>query len=370
MSNKTLVYVGTYTEKIRFGTGQILDGKGEGIYLLELDTQKGELALQKIFKNIINPSYLALDQKKSHLYVVNELKEYQGMPSGSVSSFKVSETTGDLSYINTQPTNGTDPCYVAINPDGTSLFVANFMSGSVSVFPLKADGSIGEMSQFIQHRGKSIDSARQTGPHAHSVVFSIDGRYVFVPDLGLDKLMIYQTGQDKQALTTGEVPYFQTVPGAGPRHCLFSADGAYCYLINELDCTIDVLSYNEVEGSFQALQRVSSLPEGEVFPGNSCADIQITPDGAYLYGSNRGHNSLIIYHVHPQSGMLTYVGCQSCAGEIPRSFAIEPMGKYLICSNQDSDNVVVFEIERDTGLLTEKSQIHIPTPVCVKPYQF
>ena len=217
-----------------------------------------------------------------------------------------------------------------MNKEGTKLFVSNFMSGSVSVFPIRADGSIDELSQFIQHTGSSVNPARQSGPHAHSLVFSPDERFAFVPDLGLDKLMIYKTIDGAPALVEAAVPFFKTQPGAGPRHCAFSPDGKFCYLINELDCTILALSYNEKKGSFDQLQCVSSLPEGVGITGNSCADIHITPDGAYLYGSNRGHNSLIIYKINKRSGLLEYVGFQSCGGEIPRNFAIDPTGELSV----------------------------------------
>ncbi len=367
MPERMLVYVGTYTDPIKFGTGQIFEGKGKGIYLLELDIATGELKALETFTNITNPSYLAIDEERGFLYAVNELKEYQGKASGSVSAFKLSKPDGRLTFINTQPTNGTDPCHVALNRAGTKLFVSNFMSGSVAVFPIRADGSIGGFSQFIQHTGSSVNPARQSGPHTHSLVFSPDERFAFVPDLGLDKLMIYKANESESDLVEAEVPFFRTQPGAGPRHCAFSPDGRFCYLINELDCTILALAYNEVKGSFEELQSVSSLPEGAGISGNSCADIHITPDGAYLYGSNRGHNSLIIYRIDKASGLLDYIGCQSCGGEIPRNFAIDPTGKYLLCANQNSDDIVVFRIDPATGLLSETSRINVPSPVCVKP---
>ena len=363
MPERMLVYVGTYTDPIKFGTGQIFEGKGKGIYLLELDLAAGELKALETFTNIVNPSYLAINKEGGFLYAVNELKEYQGKASGSVSAFKMSKTDGKLTFINTQPTNGTDPCHVELNREGTKLFVSNFMSGSVAVFPIRADGSIGEISQFIQHAGSSVNPARQSGPHAHSLVFSPDERFAFVPDLGLDKLMIYKTTDGAQDLVEAKVPYFKTQPGAGPRHCAFSPDGKFCYLINELDCTILALAYNEMAGSFEELQCVSSLPEGVGISGTSCADIHITPDGAYLYGSNRGHNSLIIYRIDKASGLLEYVGCRSCGGEIPRNFAIDPTGKYLLCANQNSDDIVVFRIDPATGLLTETSKFGVPSPV-------
>ena len=367
MLHKTFVYVGTYTEPIKFGTGQIFEGKGEGIYLLELDLYTGVLNHLRTFADIKNPSYLAINKKNDYLYAVNELKEFQGKRSGSVSSYKISKSNGELTYVNIQPTNGTDPCHVEVNLEGTHIYVSNFMSGSVSVFPISPDGSIDKHSQFIQHEGSSVDPNRQSGPHAHSLVFSPDGKFVFVPDLGLDKLMIYKTDPGSQTLVKAAVPFFKTQPGAGPRHCTFTSSGEYCYLINELDCTILVLSYNKKNGSFVELQCLSSLPEGVSVPGNTCADIHITPDGTYLYGSNRGHNSLVIYRINERSGLLNYVGCQSCRGETPRSFAIDPTGSYLLCANQDSEDIIVFEIDAETGLLSEKSKINIPAPVCVKP---
>ena len=204
MSKTQRIYVGTYTHPIKFGTGQILDSKGQGIYLLELDIQTGMLELDKIYKNIVNPSYLVINQENSCLYAVNELKEFQGKISGAVSAFQITGPGGDLELLNQQPTNGTDPCHVEIDPQGRHLFVSNFMSGSVSVFPILPDGSIGEICQFIQHQGSSVNLARQSGPHAHSLVFSPDGRFAFVPDLGLDKLMVYQVTYNSEPLV--EVP--------------------------------------------------------------------------------------------------------------------------------------------------------------------
>lgn len=364
------VFVGTYTCPIVFGTGQILDGKGEGIYLLELDLETGNLEHIRTVTGVTNPSYLVFNKKNRCLYVVNELKEFEGEASGSVSAFRVSQTDATLTYINKQATGGTDPCFVELNPDGTHLYVCNFMSGSVCVFSISADGAIGPYSQFIQHKGSSINLKRQSGPHPHSVIFSPDARYVFVPDLGLDKIVTYRIGSNMQLLTTVANSWFATNPGAGPRHGVFDSKGRNFYLINELDCTILVLERLAEDGSFAHLQTVSSLPEGACVSHNSCADIHITPNDAYVYGSNRGHNSLIIYKVDQKSGLLSYAGCQSCEGETPRNFAIDPTGRYLLCANQDSDNIVVFEIDYDTGMLYRKSEVTIPTPVCVKPYIF
>lgn len=362
------VYVGTYTCPIKFGTGQILEGKGEGIYILEFNLETGKLKHLQTVYNVANPSYLVLNNHHNYLYAVNELKEFEGKASGSVSSFAVSEKEGWLTYINKQATGGTDPCYVELSPRGTHLYVTNFMSGSICVYSIRDDGSISAATQFIQHEGSSVDPKRQTGPHAHSLVFPLDGRYALVPDLGLDKLMIYRADQATGALDAAPVPYLATRPGAGPRHCTFDNIGKYCYLINELDCTILVLSCSMKEGGFAVLQCVSSLPDGTNISGNTCADVHVTPDGAYLYGSNRGSDNLVIYKIDKETGLLSYTGCQPCEGKTPRNFAIDPTGKYLLCANQDSDSIVVFEINQDTGALVKKSEINIPTPVCVRSY--
>lgn len=368
MSKKILTIIGTYTRPIKFGTGQILEGKGEGIYLYDLDLETGLLTHLHTITDAVNPSYLVLNQANGCLYAVNELKEFEGKASGSVSAYQFSERNNYLRFLNKQPTGGTDPCYVDVGPDGAHLYVSNFMSGSVSVFPIAPDGSIGVMSQHIQHQGASVNPARQSGPHAHSLVFSPDGRYAFVPDLGLDKLMTYRVGDGGRLQEHAPAPYVKTLPGAGPRHCAFGARGDFCYLINELDSTIIALAYDQENGCFTELQSVSSLPENASATNNSCADIHITPDGRYLYGSNRGHNSLIIYKIDQATDRLEFVDCQPSGGKIPRNFEIDPTGRFLLCANQDSHNIVVFKINPDTGLLTEQTAITVNTPVCIKTY--
>lgn len=367
--SKIRMYVGTYTSPIRFGTGQILEGKGKGIYELFLDTESGKLTDPRLLNETVNPSYLVLTANRRFLYAVNELKEYNGLTSGAVSSFAVLPD-GSLSFLNQQATLGTDPCHVELDETNTLLFVSNFMSGSISVFPISSDGSLQPCSQNIQHAGSSINPNRQAGPHAHSLIFSPDYRFAFVPDLGIDKLMIYPVMDSDTPLCEKEKQALSVTPGAGPRHCVFDPSGRYCYLINELDCTILSLVYHAQDGRFTLLQSVSSLPENITFPNNTCADVHISPDGLFLYGSNRGHNSLIVYRIDPLTGLLTYSGCQSCGGQIPRNFAIDPTGTHLICANQDSDSIVVFSRDQNTGLLHEVTRTKVPTPVCVRTYLF
>lgn len=368
MKKELIIFVGTYTQPILFGTGQILEGKGKGIYCYRVDRDSGALTLLNLSENIPNPSYLTLDKKQQYLYAVNELKEYDGKACGSASAFRL-EADFSLTFLSRHATGGTDPCHIAVDPTGSYAAVANFMSGSFCVFPILQDGSIGEYCDFIQHEGSSVHPIRQKGPHAHSVIFSPDGRRAYVPDLGLDRLMAYQMDVQTGKLTPNAPPFLQLEAGAGPRHCVFHPNQKYCYLINELNCTILALEYRQEDGSFTILQEVPTIV-GNEGGENICADIQIRPDGKFLYGSNRGCDTLITYAVNSDTGRLTYVDTQSCGGKTPRSFAIDPQGELLIAANQDTDNIVVFRIDHESGKLHQLSDNAVPTPVCVKPYEF
>jgi len=366
MPSELLVYVGTYTEPIRFGSGKILQGKGEGIYVYRMDETSGAMEPVRVVAGVVNPSYLAFDSTQRFLYAVNELKSYEGKPGGSVSAFRVEPKRGDLTFLNKRPTHGTDPCHVLVNKKGTHVFVANFMSGSVCVLPVREDGSLGEASDFLQHQGSGIDPARQAGPHAHSVTLDAANRYAFVPDLGLDKLLVYRLDPRRGMLGPNAVPWFKVKPGAGPRHLAFHPTGSVAYLVNELDSTVTVLSYDGRSGTFGELQVVPTLPED--FRGEStCADVQVAPSGRFVYASNRGHDSLVIYRVDGRSGRLTCVGHEPTQGKTPRSFGIDPTGRFLLVANQDTDNLVTFRIDSRTGRLRPTGAVTpVPTPVCVK----
>jgi 6-phosphogluconolactonase len=366
MANEMLVYVGTYTEPIRFGTGKILEGKGEGIYVYRMDQTSGAMEHVHTIRGITNPSYLAFDSTGRFLYAVNELKTYENKPTGTVRAFALEAKTGKLAFLNKRLTHGTDPCHVLVDAKRKYVFVSNFMSGSVCVLPVLADGSLGEASDFIQHQGSGIDPARQMGPHAHSVTLDETGRFAFVPDLGLDKLMVYQFDPERGILEPNKVPWVKMKPGAGPRHVAFHPGGRFAYLINELDSTLASLSYDVRKGTFEVLQVVPTLPED--YRGEStCADVQVPPSGAFVYGSNRGHDSIVIYKIHQRTGRLTYVGHEPTRGKTPRSFGIDPNGRFLLAANQDSDTILTFRIEPRTGKLLPTGHVTpVPTPVCVK----
>jgi 6-phosphogluconolactonase len=361
-----LVYVGTYTEKILFGTGQTFRGHGEGIHIYGLDPATESLRPHLTGKGIENPSYLAFHPNRRFLYAVNELKSYNGEATGTLSAFKLDPHDGRPGFINRVATHGADPCHVTVDRAGKYALVANYSGGSVAVLPIRKDGGLEEASEVIQHRGSSLDPERQSSPHAHSLTLDAANRFAYVPDLGLDKLMIYRFDAERGRLKPHEQQCFETKPGAGPRHFVFHPGNSYAYLINELDSTIVSLGYDNRSGSLKEIQTVPALPES--FRGNStCADIRVDPSGAFLYGSNRGHDSIVIYRIDGSSGELALVGHESTRGKTPRNFTIDPSGTFLFAANQDSDSIVCFRIDRQSGRLTAGEQItSVPTPVCVK----
>ena len=324
-------------------------------------------ALEPVGKTtgVTNPSYLAVDPRRRYLYAVNELKMYEGKPSGSVSAFIIDPATGKPELLNRKPTHGTDPCHVVVDKTGRYVIISNFMSGSVCVLPIGEDGSLGDATDFIQHHGSSIDPARQKGPHAHSVILDETNRYVFVPDLGLDQLVIYEFDPEHGKLRPKEERWVRVKPGAGPRHFIFRPDGRYAYLINELDSTCVAFLYDKDNAKLEEIQTVPTLPDG--FLGQStCAGVDVAPSGKYFYGSNRGHDSIVIYRIDQSTGRLSYVGHQSTQGKTPRHFSIDPTGRFLYAANQDTDTIVTFRIDPNTGKLQATGHVtEVPTPVCV-----
>ena len=365
MHGNTLVFVGTYSEPIKQGTGEIVDGKGKGIYVYRFDRESGLLQLLSIAEGERNPSYMTLDQGKKYLYSTNELKEFEGQASGSLTACALNPETGALTVLNRKPTGGTDPCHVIVNDENTHVFVSNFMSGSVCVYPINPDGSLADASEFIQHHGSSVHPDRQLGSHAHALIFDKANKTAFVPDLGMDQILIYKPDFCTGQLHRTEKDFVATKAGAGPRHAVFDRSGNHLYLINELDSTLNVYRYNAAKQTLTEIQSLSTLPDG--YKGkSSCSAIKISPDGCFLYGGNRGHNSIAIFKIDAEDGKLSAVDFQSTGGAIPRDFDIDSTGNFLLAGNQDSDNVVVFKIDTCTGRIQEISRTEVPTPICVR----
>ncbi len=365
MRTKDIVYIGTYTEPILFGTGQVLQGKGKGIYAYEFDRNDGSLEFLGVAEGVVNPSFIAIGNDGTTVYAVNELKMYDGQPTGTVSAFRIGARPSVLEFLNLRATMGTDPCHLALDKSGAYVAVANFRTGSVSVYPILQDGSLGEKSAFVQHSGSSVDPMRQAGPHAHAVVFDPSNRYMLVPDLGLDKVMVYVFDAHTGALSFDEERTVNIAAGSGPRYLEYHPSGKFVYLVNELSSTVTVLKI-DASGFMEEIQTISTLPDG--YEGSStCADLHVLPSGKFLYASNRGHDSLAIFGIDQRTGTLVRKGIVSTKGRTPRNFAVDPSGRFVLAANQDTDNIVVFEVDHADGMLRANGvEISVPTPVCVR----
>jgi len=350
-----LVFVGTYTS-----------GEGKGIYAYGMDLASGKLTAAGVASGIANPSFLAVHPSRRFLYAVNEVGDFAGEKSGAVSAFSIDRKTGRLTLLNQQPSGGAGPCHLVVDSAGRNVLVANYSGGSVAVLPVRDDGRLESPTAFVQHEGSSVNPRRQRGPHAHAIVLDAANRFAFAADLGLDKILVYRFDPAKGTLVPNDVPSASVDPGAGPRHLAFHPNGRYTYVINELSSTVTAFGYNARRGTLETLQTVSTLPEG--FQGdNTTAEVMVSRCGKYLYGSNRGHDSIVIFAIDQQTGRLTLVGHEPTQGRTPRNFNIDPTGTYLLAANQGSDTLVVFRIDPDTGRLRPTGNVlSVPKPVCVE----
>ncbi len=345
------LFIGTYTR----------NGNSVGIYRYAFDPVTGQAAL-KDSAVTENPSFLARSANGKYLYAVNE----NGDGQGAVTAYAYDEETGTLAFLNSQLTQGDHPCHIVTDSQGRYVIASNYSGGNISVFPIEADGSVGALTQLIQHEGKGPNERRQNAPHVHSAFFSPDGSRLYVQDLGTDKINLYDFHPERVdgPLTPSPEPFVTGTPGGGPRHIAVAADGRHIYLVQELTATVMV--YVEAEGQLVSIQEIPMNEEG--FDGaNGAADIKLSPDGKFLYASNRGEaNILAIYAVNATDGTLAKIGNQSVLGQGPRNFTISPDGKFLLVANQNTDEVVVFARDIDTGLLNDTGhRIAVGAPVCL-----
>lgn len=353
------VYIGPYTE-----------AKSRGIYVCRFDTGSGKLSPPMLAAEVSNPSFLAVHPNHRFVYAVSEVARYDGQKSGYVSAFEIDRKTGKLSLLNQVSSRGGGPCHLVVDKTGKNVLVANYGGGSVAVLPIKEDGRLSEASAFVQHSGSSVIPRRQEGPHAHCVTLSPDNRFAFAADLGLDEVLIYRFDAEKGSLAANDPPFSKVSPGAGPRHFAFHPGGKYAYVINELQSTITAFAYDADRGALKELQTISTLPAGYV-GDNSTAELQLAPSGKFLYGSNRGHDTIAVFSVNSANGTLAPVEQVSTQGKIPRNFNIDPTGLFLFAANQNSNNVVVFRIDAKTGRLAPTGQvIEVFSPVCVEFVKF
>ncbi len=352
-SQEPFLLVGTYT-----------GGASKGIYVYRFNSATGASIL--IDSAVTeNPSYLAVSPDKKYVYAANENGNDQGN-GGSVTSFSFDKKTGKLTKLNSQSSEGNHPCFVAVHKSGKWVVVGNYSSGTLAIYPVQKDGSLGASAQVIKHEGRSVNSDRQGGPHVHNTVFSPDGKFLFVADLGIDKVMTYAFDSKAGKLTPAEMPFTEVEAGDGPRHLTFSPSGKYAYLATEMRGGIEVFKYHK-NGQLEHLQHYSALPPEYNGPADG-ADIHVSSDGKYLYSSTRGQsNSIGIFAIDARTGLITYVAHESTLGKTPRNFNFDPSGKFLLAANQNSDEIVVFQRDKSSGLLEDSGhRISVGKPVCVQ----
>lgn len=355
MSKKTAaVFVGTYTEHE--------GSESKGIYVYNMDSSSGELTFDRTMEGVLNPSFLDLHPGQTILYAVNEVQDFAGEKGGGVSALSLD--SGASGVLNQQPSHGTDPCHISVEQTGRFALVANYSSGSAAMFPIQADGRLGSATEIVQHSGSSVHPERQSGPHAHCILPDPTNRFAIAVDLGLDKFLVYEMDLERGKLSKHDEVAVKA--GAGPRHLTFHPNGKFAYLINELNSTLIGYRYHSATGAFEDLQTVPTLPAD--FTGeNLCAAIKVSPNGKFLYASNRGHDSIVCFHIDENTGILTYRNHASTGGKEPRDFAIDPSGNFLLAANQKSHTIITFKIDGESGELSKTGHdVAVSMPVCLK----
>ncbi len=351
---KLFVFVGSYAES-----------EDSGVYVYSFDENTGELTRLQDVTGLKNPTFLNIDPNQHKLYAISEKQSLEGTKIGEVVAYSIDPTTGNLKLIDRNNSVAATTCHIQRDPSEKFLTVTSYHGGMIGLMAIEQDGSVGELLDVQQHEGHSVHK-NQDRPHPHSSFYSPDGKYVFVQDLGLDIIQAYHIDPDKQQLIKKGTTHLH--PGAGPRHLVFHPHGTYAFVINELNSTITSFAYDAKSGELTEQETVPTLPSD--FTGeNGCAEITISQDGKYVYGSNRGHDSIVVYAFEEESGKLTYVEHVSVEGEHPRHFAITPKGDYLIVANRDTNNLTTFRVNQESGRLEYTGiSVTVSKPVCVQPY--
>ena len=348
------VYVGTYT-----------DGTSRGIYRLTFDPAGGTMTEPVLAVETKNPSFLALHPNGRFLYAVGEISSFQGARTGVVSAFAIDPKTGDLALLNQQSSEGGGPCHLAVDKTGRDVLVANYGGGTVAVLPIEADGRLKPASSVQAHQGSGPNKGRQEKPHAHGIYLDAAERFALSPDLGADRVFVYRFDAAKGMLEAHGSGTLE--PGSGPRHLAFHPTGKYLYVINELLSTVSVFSYDAEKGALTPIQTVSALPAG--FSGTSwTAEVAVSPDGRFVYGSNRGDDTLAVFRVDAATGRLTAAGHAPVGGKTPRHFAIDPTGRFILAGHQGSGTIAVLRLDPKTGIPSPVgSPVKVDKPVCLLP---
>ena len=344
---------------VYFGTGD------KAIYVSRFDAATGTLSDPEVAAMVERPNFLELHADGGALFVCSRADGPDG-GVGLVIAYRIDRDTGKLTKINQQSTGGPGPAHVAVSGDGKSVAVANYGGGSTSSFRVGAGGRLVARSSVLYHEGKSVNPQRQSEPHSHSVNFSPDSRFVISADLGLDQLLVYEVDPATSALRPNDPPFATVEPGSGPRHFAFHPNGRLAYAINEMGNTVSGFTWDASRGALSHFQTISTLPEG-YSEASHTAEVQIHPNGRFLYGSNRGHDSISVFSIDQGTGKLTNVERAPVQGKTPRNFRMDPEGKWLLAANQASDAVVVFKVDPRTGKLTPTGRgVKMPSPMCVR----
>lgn len=342
---KVLAYFGTYT-----------GGKSQGIYAADFDGSTGKLGEPRLVAKTAQPSFLALHPDGTYLYACNETGDFEGKKAGAITAFSINKD-GSLHELNQKTSSGAAPCHLMVDKTGKNVLCANYSGGNVCVYSLKANGELNEQTALVQHQGPRT--------HAHSINLDAANRFAFAADLGLDKVLIYKFDAGKGTLTPNDPPAGICPKGGGPRHFAFHPNGKFAYVCEETTSAVTAFAYDAEKGALTELHTISTLPTK--VEGNSTAEVQVHPSGKFVYVSNRGHNSIAIFRVDPQSGKLTAAGHQGKDINVPRNFGIDPRGKWMVVCSQAGDHVGVFKIDQESGSLhPTDTKIEVGSPVCVK----
>jgi len=345
------------TELVFVGSGH------RNITAFRLNLTTGALSPIGRVAQVEAPSFLAISPNRRNLYAVSEGR---GKDDSFISAFSIDSETGKLAFLNRQPSGGDGPCHVEVDPGGLNVLAANYGSGSVAAFHLDKNGALGPMSAFVQDHGSSVDPRRQDGPHAHCIVTAPDGRFAFVCDLGIDKVLAFKLNPSTGSLVANDPPFTTVKPGAGPRHLAFHPNGRYAYVINEMASTLTVFAYDQSKGILSEIEDQPLLPK-EFKGQNTAAEVEVHPSGSFVYASNRGDDSIVVFACDPDTGRLTFIERSSSGGKTPRHFEIEPSGAFLLAANQNSGTINVFRIDAKTGRLQPTgNKVVADMPMCVK----
>jgi len=352
------------TYRVYFGTS--VEQEQGGIYMALFDMRTGHLGKAVHVGHAPRAGFIAIHPDGKYIYSTGANTEFDGVKTGAVNAFRITEPDGMLTKINARSSGGLGPCHVSIDPTSKNVLVANYFGGSCSVLPIRPDGSLAPASCTQKHTGSSIHPQRQTAAFTHSINCDPAGRFAIVADLGMDKILIYRFDATAGTLTPNDPPFIAIEPGGGPRHFTFHPSGKFAYADLELSNKVVAFQYDADQGALKEIQTLSTLPAG--FTGESTtSEILTTPDGHFLYVGNRGHDSLAIFSIDPVNGKLTALGHEPTRGKTPRNFNMDPTGTCLLAANLESGNVVVFRINRETGMLEfTGSEIEVPEPICIR----